>query len=224
MKIGSNLLSNINSAINSASRKVRKKNIPNNLAVANPKISFKGSASTLSQEREVAAAMMLAQKARTIIQEALRVSSEISSLAMTTLATGELDYSRLSLELSQINDLFEEQGLTVSMPPISTAIKNDGFPEINSEVSQLQAMLDKREIVAQGVDKIADALTEKSLQADEIFKRFERKLEISTETFRSVDNPHKKISLIRSQITTKPETALMAQGNINNDKMGHLLR
>jgi hypothetical protein len=194
----------------------------NNTTNISAQSQFNKITNTTPQERELSTAMMLIQKARTIIQKALTVSDKIRNMAQTTLITGETSSQQIAQQLADINSSLAEYGVDVAPPslPIKGAKE---ILSIKSEISEMLTMVRNGNVNSSDLDQVIRSLANKEKILNKQFDIAKNKL-ITIINQSLPDTTFPNSVNLNEIIVNSPQESLIAQGNINSDLVLKLIK
>lgn len=228
MKIRADFMSHVRVKTRSIKRIFSGRTSANKQQISTTTNNLQQIASSAQGERDLSTAMMLIQKARVIIQQALTVSNQISNMAMTTLRTGDTDYQKVGEHLSRINVSLGEYGMGVTAPPLP--IKGDNIktvqaelPAIRSNIEELTKTFKNSNPDLDVVKKIVGSLEKQNASLGKQQNNIETKLTAIADSYLTKTTGQPALPGVKKEISENPGQSLVAQGNINNEVALQLL-
>ncbi|MBN1498774.1 MAG: hypothetical protein JW982_01340 [Spirochaetes bacterium] len=170
-------------------------------------------------EQNLSNALVIMNKARIIIQQALSVSSQLRSEATVTLTSGNVNSTEVRTQMATINSSLTEFNVAVTVPNITEYIPPETTDAINENVQLLRnnsgnSRSDREIIQAETAFKTLDGQLEK--QITETAGRLQKYADNY-----SAQKPD--VTALSSEIKSDFRNALNSQGNILPASMETLL-
>jgi hypothetical protein len=185
----------------------------------NPHIESAVNLQNVSSRRELVNAMSLMQTASGIVQEALNASSRLRSIAMSTIATGDTNYTEIAKTIAGIQSSLQQYGTPVISPPVNeTGPVQHTLPDIGRELEAIGTMAQKKSVDPELLSSAEKKLMKAASDIDTRLASAQREFGAVP-----VQSPVTAQDISRS-LTGNHQQALAAQGNIIQETAGTLLR
>jgi len=163
--------------------------------------------------RSMTNAMVMIQKAQSIVQEALSVSGRLHSIAAESMMTGRTDMQAVTRELAGIDNSLGQYGAATASPPVQPdAVPAERMKEIKAAVGEMHRMAGNGAVDGERLKEIQSTLKESEKIFKHEFGTVSAKA-MNTDPFRNSFSQHTFNSL-KSDITGNANIALGAQGNL----------
>lgn len=170
-------------------------------------------------ERNLSSAMVVMQKARTIVQQALSVSSKLRANAANTLNTGDVNFQQIGQEMAGINNSFGEFSAGVTPPPVPQ-MKNLDIEKAGRAVSGLNEMVQRGQVNQDDLKRTERDLQDVRGQLDNGIQGVSREL---TGIANSYNAQKPDVEKLGASIVRNYPQALAAQGNISGADAAKLI-
>jgi hypothetical protein len=160
------------------------------------------------------------QTASGIIQEALNASSELRSMAMSSIFTGHTDYNEVADSLAGIQASLHQYGQMVTIPQINESNEKQPIPDISHEMALMGNMTKDKVVSQTELSTIDKNLTDKGKEINDRMSLLEKQLGLSKPNY-----PEESVMVRESSLSIMQHSggAMIAQGNLRPETVRALL-
>lgn len=207
-------------------RNAGKNNIPvNRQQIVSKRISNSGNVQARQilrnapSEHSLSNAMIIMQKARAIISQALNISSRLVNQAQVTFTSGNVNTNNISVEVSAMNNSFSEFSATISQPPIQNSALEKLAEGLENDIGTITQMT-QNNTPASEFEPVIRQLNERNEVLDKIIEENRQKM---INIANGYEAPRPDAARLRRSIANDSSRALAAQGNIFSENVSGLL-
>ncbi len=195
-----------------------------------------GAEGNRSAMRNVSEALTIAHTAKTIINQALSISSQLQNIAQQAIATGGVDRSEVGRTVAEINTTMSQAAgrpvIAVIPPAMEGGNREPVRMEIPSARDELNAMgrlagtIDTGGTLGDGtLGEVRNSLSRKAAAVDDIIASVERSVP-GAAAGAAIEGPaaaQRTAASLAGMISANPGGAMSAQGNIRQENAAGLL-
>ncbi len=171
-------------------------------------------------ENSLSNAMVIMNKARAIIQQALSVSGRLRSEAALSMTSGNVNQAAIGREIASLNTSFGEFSTSVTVPAIRESITPETVKQMNNNITQLQSFYERKTVPEKEIATVDDNFRKINTQLEKQIEAATEKLQRYADSYKA-EKPD--IPALAGQIRGNFNSALLAQGNISGDNAAQLL-
>lgn len=186
----------------------------------------------MGTQRTISEALTIAQTARSLINKALSISSQLQNLARQAIATGNIDSAEVSRTVSEINTSMSQATGQPTFAVIPPAVQSGNQEPVRMDIPAVREELKGLARVASAIDaggsidedaigEVRNSLERKSAAVADILGAMEKSIQgIAGESaIGGRADAERATTVLAASIASNPALALSAQGNIRQENV-----